>query len=72
LALGQNFIIRGLNSIYKQASNIGSKDVADFIAYAKCWHEALEAHLSDFPERHCFHTLSDQELEVLDQMKHRA
>jgi hemerythrin-like domain-containing protein len=44
MALSHNVIIRGLNSIYKQAPQIALEDAADFIAYAKCWHEALDAH----------------------------
>ncbi len=37
-------IIRGLNSIYRQAPHIKPEDNADFIAYAKCWSEVLHAH----------------------------
>jgi hemerythrin-like domain-containing protein len=44
MALGHNVIIRGLNSIYKQALHIGPEDKADFIQYAKCWHEVLDGH----------------------------
>jgi hemerythrin-like domain-containing protein len=46
MALGHNVIIRGLNSIYKQAPYIGPQDAEDFVAYAKCWHEVLDAHHS--------------------------
>jgi hemerythrin-like domain-containing protein len=44
MALGHNVIIRGLNSIYRQAPCIEPEEHADFIAYAKCWHEVLYAH----------------------------
>src|SRR4051794_36167439 len=44
MALGHNVLIRGLNSIYLQAPNISAEDAADFISYAKCWHEILHAH----------------------------
>ena len=44
MALGHNVIIRGLNSIYRQAPYIGPQEAVDFVAYGKCWHEVLEAH----------------------------
>lgn len=44
MALCHNVIIRGLNSIYKQAPHIAPEDAADFIAYAQCWHEVLDEH----------------------------
>jgi hypothetical protein len=44
MALGHNVIIRGLNSIYRQAPCIEPEEHVDFIAYAKCWHEVLDAH----------------------------
>ncbi len=44
MVLSHNVIIRGLNSIYRQAPNLKPEDHADFIAYAKCWAEVLDAH----------------------------
>ncbi|KUJ07940.1 uncharacterized protein LY89DRAFT_742239 [Mollisia scopiformis] len=44
MALGHNVFIRGMNSIYKQAPHIKPEDHADFINYAKCWAEILDAH----------------------------
>jgi hypothetical protein len=44
MALSHNVIIRGLNSIYRQAPHLEVDDVSDFIAYAKCWFEVLDAH----------------------------
>lgn len=44
MALGHNVIIRGLNSIYRQAPHLKPEDYADFIAYAKCWSDVLDAH----------------------------
>lgn len=44
MVLGHNVIIRGLNSIYRQAPHLKPEDHADFIAYAKCWSEILGAH----------------------------
>jgi hemerythrin-like domain-containing protein len=55
MALSHNVIIRGLNSIYRQAPHVKPEDHADFIAYSKCWFEVLDAHhtseeTSLFPE----------------------
>ncbi|PMD48704.1 hypothetical protein L207DRAFT_539882 [Hyaloscypha variabilis F] len=55
MALSHNVIIRGLNSIYRQAPHLKPEDHADFIAYSKCWFEVLDAHhtseeTSLFPE----------------------
>ncbi|TAQ88517.1 hypothetical protein B7494_g3157 [Chlorociboria aeruginascens] len=44
MALGHNVIIRGLNSIYRQAPNITANEASHFISYAKCWVEVLDAH----------------------------
>jgi hemerythrin-like domain-containing protein len=44
MALSHNVIIRGLNSIYRQAPHLKPEDHADFITYSKCWSEVLDAH----------------------------
>ncbi len=44
MALGHNVFIRGMNSIYRQAPYIKPEDHMDFINYAKCWAEVLDAH----------------------------
>jgi hypothetical protein len=43
MVLVHNVIIRGLNSIYKQALHVKSEDYADFIAYATCWCEFTDS-----------------------------
>lgn len=45
MVLVHNVIIRGLNSIYKQAPHVKSEDYADFIAYATCWYEFTDSKL---------------------------
>ena len=44
MALSHNVIIRGLNSIYRQAPHLKPDDHSDFIAYSKCWFQVLNAH----------------------------
>jgi len=44
MALMHNAIIRGLNSIYKQAPHVAPQDYPNFIGYALCWHEVLTSH----------------------------
>lgn len=41
MAVAHNAIIRGLNSVYKQAPHVASRDRADFISYAHCWADTL-------------------------------
>lgn len=43
MVLVHNVIIRGLNSIYKQAPHVKPEDYADFIAYATCWYEFTDS-----------------------------
>jgi hypothetical protein len=42
MAIMHNAIIRGINSIYKQAPHIKDVDRRDFIGYALCWYEVLD------------------------------
>lgn len=44
MTLGHNVFIRGMNSIYIQAPRLNPEEHADFIHYAKCWAEILDAH----------------------------
>jgi hemerythrin-like domain-containing protein len=47
MALAHNGIIRGLNSIYLQATNIPREDlttVQDFLTYCQCWCESMHHH----------------------------
>ena len=47
MALAHNGLIRGLNSIYNQASHIPRNDLAvvqDFLTYCQCWCEAMHHH----------------------------
>ena len=47
MALAHNGIIRGLNSIYRQATNIPREDlgtVKDFLTYCQCWCESMHHH----------------------------
>ena len=47
MALAHNGIIRGLNSIYVQATNIPREDlttVQDFLTYCQCWCESMHHH----------------------------
>lgn len=47
MALAHNGIIRGLNSIYLQATRIPRKDLdatQDFLTYCQCWCESMHHH----------------------------
>jgi hemerythrin-like domain-containing protein len=47
MALAHNGIIRGLNSIYLQATHIPSEDldtIRDFLTYCQCWCESMHHH----------------------------
>jgi len=47
MSLAHNGIIRGLNSIYIQATNIPPSDIAtvgDFLTYCQCWSESMHHH----------------------------
>ena len=47
MALAHNGILRGLNSIYLQASHIPRKDldaIRDFLTYCQCWCESMHHH----------------------------
>ncbi|KAG8527706.1 uncharacterized protein KY384_007860 [Bacidia gigantensis] len=47
MALAHNGILRGLNSIYLQASHIPPKDldaIQDFFTYCQCWGESMHHH----------------------------
>ncbi|KIN07297.1 hypothetical protein OIDMADRAFT_16072 [Oidiodendron maius Zn] len=44
MVLAHNMIIRGLNSIYLQGPLVRPEDNNDFIHYALCWYQALDAH----------------------------
>ncbi|CAI6285932.1 unnamed protein product [Periconia digitata] len=47
MALAHNGMIRGLNSIYIQASNLprnNPKIVQDFLTYCQCWSESMHHH----------------------------
>lgn len=47
MALAHNGILRGLNAIYLQATNIPSKDlntIQDFLTYCQCWCESMHHH----------------------------
>ncbi|KAH7381501.1 hypothetical protein DE146DRAFT_670756 [Phaeosphaeria sp. MPI-PUGE-AT-0046c] len=56
MALAHNVIIRGLNSIYKQAEFVRVEDYPGFVAYAYCWYEFLQAH-HDLEEESLFPAL---------------
>ncbi|KAK5955566.1 hypothetical protein OHC33_003207 [Knufia fluminis] len=56
MALAHNGILRGLNSIYLQATHIPRKDldtVRDFLTYCQCWSESMHHH-HDMEEEHFF------------------
>ncbi|KAH8802488.1 hypothetical protein F5884DRAFT_903161 [Xylogone sp. PMI_703] len=59
MAVAHNAIIRGLNSIYKQAPHVAPHDKADFIAYAYCWGETLDNHHRG--EENCFFPRIEEE-----------
>ncbi len=44
MALSHNVLIRALNSIILQAPHITPDNAPDFIHYALCWAEVLDAH----------------------------
>lgn len=47
MALAHNGMIRGLNSIYLQATNIPPNDMtakSDFLTYCQCWCESMHHH----------------------------
>jgi hemerythrin-like domain-containing protein len=47
MALAHNGILRGLNSIYLQATHIPSHDldtIRDFLTYCQCWSESMHHH----------------------------
>lgn len=44
MGLGHNVFIRSMNGIYRQAPHIKLEDHCDFVNYAKCWADVLEAH----------------------------
>lgn len=47
MALAHNGILRGLNSIYLQATHIPREDVGtvrDFLTYCQCWGESMHHH----------------------------
>ena len=47
MALAHNGIIRGLNAIYLQATNIAREDLQarrDFLTYCQCWSESMHHH----------------------------
>ncbi|KAK5115314.1 hypothetical protein LTR62_001514 [Meristemomyces frigidus] len=47
MALAHNGILRGLNSIYLQCTNIPPKDlvsIKDFLTYCQCWSESMHHH----------------------------
>ncbi|EXJ70489.1 uncharacterized protein A1O5_06558 [Cladophialophora psammophila CBS 110553] len=47
MALAHNGILRGLNSIYLQATHIPREDLAaicDFLTYCQCWGESMQHH----------------------------
>jgi hypothetical protein len=46
MAITHNCIIRGLNSIYLQASHLEQGDFKPFIAYCKAWYHMVHAHHS--------------------------
>ncbi|GAM40557.1 hypothetical protein TCE0_039f12998 [Talaromyces pinophilus] len=75
MVLVHNVIIRGLNSIYKQALHVKSEDYADFIAYATCWCEFTDNHHNNEDES-IFPTIEAQtgEKGIMDEdlEQHRA
>lgn len=44
MAIVHNVIVRGYNSIYKQARYIRSHDVRDFIGYCTSWNDMVLGH----------------------------
>ncbi|KAH7135931.1 hypothetical protein B0J11DRAFT_519555 [Dendryphion nanum] len=44
MALLHNSILRGFNSIYRQAPHVQPKDYADFIGYCLTWYKFIKAH----------------------------
>ena len=44
MALAHNGILRGLNSIYLQATHIPHRDTRDFLTYCQCWCESMHHH----------------------------
>ena len=47
MALAHNGIIRGMNSMYLQATNIPREDldtIRDFLTYCQCWSESMHHH----------------------------
>jgi hypothetical protein len=44
MAIVHNVIIRGYNSIYKQAPHIRPRDVRDFLGYSLTWNDLVINH----------------------------
>jgi hemerythrin-like domain-containing protein len=44
MAVVHNVILRGYNSIYKQAQHIRPHDVCDFLGYSKAWIDMVLGH----------------------------
>ncbi|KAL2259692.1 hypothetical protein VTK26DRAFT_6530 [Humicola hyalothermophila] len=47
MALLHNSIIRGYNSIYRQAQHVADQDMAHFIGYCLAWHKFVVSHHND-------------------------
>ncbi|KAF7509778.1 hypothetical protein GJ744_007473 [Endocarpon pusillum] len=59
MALAHNGILRGLNSIYLQATHIPREDVSairDFLTYCQCWCESMHHH-HDAEEKDFFRSI---------------
>ncbi|KAH7363443.1 hypothetical protein B0T11DRAFT_282608 [Plectosphaerella cucumerina] len=50
MALLHNAILRGYNSIYRQAPHVQDEDKADFIGYALTWYKFVKSHHDDEEE----------------------
>lgn len=78
MALAHNGMIRGLNSIYLQATAIpydDRKTVQDFLTYCQCWGESMHHH-HDCEEEHFFPAIEQlsgvQGLMERNKEQHRA
>jgi hemerythrin-like domain-containing protein len=61
MALAHNGILRGLNSIYIQATHIPREDlttIQDFLTYCQCWGESMHHH-HDAEENEFFPTIEE-------------
>ena len=46
MALAHNMLLRGLNSLYKQARWVRPEDIHSFLEYCNLWLKAIEIHHS--------------------------